>query len=147
MRECRSRSEMLPGPRMLRPGWGPKPVAPKLRKKLFDNPDRKITTQRDDAENIVAATENLRGRILQVSQATTVGFRIFKVAQSLGCRGFRQSISAKLLGRSYFRRRYSRTTSSKIETSSHLGLEKSGRLNDPRRASQAEYNASVVARG
>jgi hypothetical protein len=37
--------------------WGPKPVAPKPRKRLFDNPDRKITMQRNDAESIVAATD------------------------------------------------------------------------------------------
>jgi hypothetical protein len=37
--------------------WGPKPVAPKPRKRLFDNPDRKIIMQRNDAESIVAATD------------------------------------------------------------------------------------------
>ena len=52
--------------------WGPKPVAPKPRKRLFDNPDRKITTQRNDAESIVAATDHKKPR--DESSVSEAGF-------------------------------------------------------------------------
>ena len=35
--------------------WAPKPVAPKPRRRLFDKPDRKISTLSNDAEGIVLA--------------------------------------------------------------------------------------------
>jgi hypothetical protein len=35
--------------------WGPKPVAPKRRSRLFDGPDRKIRTLRNDAEGTLLA--------------------------------------------------------------------------------------------
>jgi len=38
--------------------WGPKPVAPKRRSRLFDRPDRKIRMLRNNAEGIVLATDH-----------------------------------------------------------------------------------------